>query len=457
MTGSPSLDTLLHRLGQFPENSALVWKGQHHSYKWLLATIDSWETWLRDQAVKPGHVVLLRGDYSPNTISLMLALAKLGAITIPYAQHAPSRYRQFLEISQAQFEVQVDSTDHVRICRKSEKAEHPLYEQLREAARPGLVLFSSGTTGTSKALLHDLDRLLTKCTRMQPRQLRVLAFLFFDHMGGIDTLLYTLASAGCLVIPDNNRPDDILKAVEEAHVQVLPTTPTFLALLLLSGATQRHDLTRLEKITYGAEPMPEVVLQRLSQMLPHVKFTQTYGLSEVGVLRSRSQASDSLWMQVGGDEYETRVVNGILQIRSPHLMLGCLNDTATFTEDGWFVTGDLVRQQGDMLRIVGRQSDVINVGGEKVLPSEVENVILELREILSADVYGEPNPITGQIVCAQVILADQDQEQGIVQRIRLHCLKRLPKAQVPVKISITYSAPYDPRFKKRRIRPDRLT
>ena len=131
-------------------------------------------------------------------------------------------------------------------------------------------------------------------------------------------------------------------------------------------------------------------------------------------------------------------------------MLGCLNSPSEFTDDGWFITGDLVQQEGTQIRIIGRQSDVINVGGEKVMPSEVENVILELREILSAEVYGEPHPLTGNMVCATIILADQDKKEGVIDRVRKHCLKQLAKYQVPVKISISYSDPYDARFKKAR-------
>jgi acyl-CoA synthetase (AMP-forming)/AMP-acid ligase II len=84
------------------------------------------------------------------------------------------------------------------------------------------------------------------------------------------------------------------------------------------------------------------------------------------------------------------------------------------------------------------------------MPSEVENVILEMREILSVEVYAEPNPLTGQVVCARVILADQDEAEGITERIRAHCLARLSKYQVPVKITIDYKDPCDARFKKLR-------
>ena len=448
--GSANLDLLFEKLRASSDNIAITRGGQQYTYTWLLEAVDSWQHWLSGHGVQAGNVVLLRGDYSPNTIAMFLALAKMEAIIVPYAQHSPQKHKHFLKVSQAEYEIEVQPSDHVKLHKRKERADHPLYRQLREGRHPGLVLFSSGTTGESKGLVHDLDRLLLKSTRIQSRHLKILAFLIFDHMGGIDTLLYSLASAGTLVVPEGHRPDDILRTAAENAVEVLPTSPTFLALALLSGAIVRHDLRSLKKITYGAEPMPEIILKRLHQLLPYVKLTQTYGLTEVGVLRSHSKASDSLWMEIGGEEYQTRVVDGILQVYSPCMMLGCLNSPSEFTDDGWFITGDLVQQEGSQIRIIGRQSDVINVGGEKVMPGEVENVILELREILSAEVYGEPHPLTGNMVCAIIILADQEKKEGIIDRVRKHCLKQLAKYQVPVKISISYSDPYDARFKKAR-------
>ena len=105
-------------------------------------------------------------------------------------------------------------------------------------------------------------------------------------------------------------------AFEKFRAELLPVTPTFLNLLLLSGAHKRRDLSSLKVISYGAESMPEGTLQRLARLFPNVRLQQTYGLIELGALRTKSKSSDSLWVRVGGEGYQTRVVDGMLQIKS---------------------------------------------------------------------------------------------------------------------------------------------
>ena len=113
---------------------------------------------------------------------------------------------------------------------------------------------------------------------------------------------------------------------------------------------------------------------------PTSKLLQTYGLTELGILRSQSREPDSLWVRVGGEGFETKIVDGRLWIRAESAMLGYLNAPSPFDADGFFDTGDLVEVDGEWIRILGRESEIINVGGSKVYPAEVESVLLELDE-----------------------------------------------------------------------------
>ena len=195
-----------------------------------------------------------------------------------------------------------------------------------------------------------------------------MAFLLFDHIGGINTLLYTLSNGGTLVVLHDRSPEVVCQAIETNRVELLPTSPTFLNLLLVSGAHQRYDLSSLQLLTYGTEPMSEGTLRRIHEALPDVTLQQTYGLSELGILRSKSKSSDSLWVKIGGEGFETRVVDGLLEIKARSAMLGYLNAASPFTDDGWFKTGDRVEVDGDYYRILGRISEVINVGGQQGRP-----------------------------------------------------------------------------------------
>ena len=260
--------------------------------------------------------------------------------------------------------------------------------------------------------MHDLHLLLRKFQRPR-RRWRTLLFLGLDHIGGINTLFYTLSNGGMAVVPADRSPSGVCQAIQQHRVELLPTSPTFLNFLLLSGAYKAYDLSSLRLITYGTEPMPQSTLDRVAQVFPAVTLQQTYGLSELGILRSQSRDSTSLWVRLGGEGYQTKVVDNRLWIKAESTMLGYLNAASPFDDQGYFDTGDVVEVDGEWLRILGRASEVINVGGSKVFPAEVESVLLTLDNVEDAVAYAEPNPLTGQTVAATIKLQHEESAQSI--------------------------------------------
>jgi acyl-CoA synthetase (AMP-forming)/AMP-acid ligase II len=280
--------------------------------------------------------------------------------------------------------------------------------------------------------------------------MRSINFLLFDHIGGINTLFYTLSNGGTVVTTSTRNPERVCRLIEKYRVELLPTTPTFLNLLLISEAHKNNDMSSLKLITYGTEVMPESILKRLHKAFPNARLLQTYGLSELGIMRSKSRDSDSLWVKVGGEGYDTKVVDGILWIKADSAMLGYLNAPSPFTEDGWFVTGDAVEVDGEYIRILGRKSEMINVGGEKVYPAEVESVLQMMPGLEEVAVTGENNPITGQIVRAQVKLSTGETVTEFRKRMREFCREKLPNFKVPQKVDIGSVDMHGERFKKMR-------
>ena len=189
-------------------------------------------------------------------------------------------------------------------------------------------------------------------------------------------------------------------------------------------------------------------------IFPNVKLLQTYGLIELGVMRSKSEKDDSLWVKVCGDGYTTRIIEGILQIKADSAMLGYLNATSPFTKDGYFITGDKVLQKGEYIKILGRESEIINVGGQKVYPQEVENIIQEIDNVAEVTVYGEKNMITGNIVCANIRLISDEDNMLFISRLKKSCRRLLQSFQVPVKVKIVAKEQYSERYKKSRIKHD---
>ena len=433
-----------------PDGEAIVWRDRVYNYRTFLRLFEEWKERLPKLGVTSGSVAVLDADFSPNAVALFFALVDQGCILVPLS--TTTKRTEFIQIAGGEVVISIDAHDSVTSEPATAIGHRPLYETLRERQHPGLVLFSSGSTGESKAAVHDLVPLLEKF-KIRRKTLRAISFLLYDHIGGVNTMLYTLANGGCLVTVERRDPDSVLAAVEKHRVELLPTSPTFLNLMLLSEAYKRYDLSSLRIISYGTEPMPEHTLKRLHDLLPYIALQQTYGLSELGILQSKSREPDSLWVKIGGQGFETRVVDGVLHVKARSSMLGYLNAPSPFTEDGWFNTNDVVEVDGDYVRILGRKSDIINVGGEKVYPAEVESVIQELEAVAEATVYGEKNAITGNIVCADVTTASQFNsfdEKELIRLVKQHCREKLQKYKVPVRVNIVKEQQHTERFKKSR-------
>ncbi len=428
---------------------AIIWKDSEYSYGWLVDKIDEWRERILAEAIPQGSVIALEADFSPNAVALFLALVEHACILVPLTTSVEKQKPEFIDISQAEHNIRIDDLDQVSIQSLHRQGDHPYYQRLRSQCHPGLVLFSSGSTGKSKAAVHDLTGILEKF-KVRRSKSRAIAFLLYDHIGGVNTMLHLLSNGGTVVTVQDRTPDAVLAAVERYKVELLPTSPTFINIILLSEAYKRHDLSSLKTVTYGTEPMPESTLVRFHELFPEIKLQQTYGLSEVGILRSKSRSSNSLWVKVGGEGFETRIVDGILHIKAQSAMLGYLNAASPFTEDGWFNTGDAVEVDGEWLRILGRISEIINVGGEKVYPAEVESVIQEMDNVAEVSVIGEPNPITGNIVCARVRLVNEEDPKAFAIRLKNFCRARMPAFKVPVKVTIGTEEQHGSRFKKMR-------
>lgn len=443
------IDFLLERFRASDLKDVIVWRDRAFSYGWLLEAVERWSERLREEKLPEGAVVSLEADFSPNAVALMLALMEHRCVIVPLTSSVEVQKPAFRAIAEVEQRIEIDEQDQAGFYDQSTVARHEILRRLRKEAHPGLVLFSSGSSGKPKAAVHDFVALLEKF-KVPRHSKRTMTFMLFDHIGGVNTLLYVLSNAGCVVTVPIRTPDVVCEAIEKYKVQILPTSPTFINLLLLSEAYRRYNLSSLELVTYGTEVMQESTLKRFHQLFPDVHLQQTYGLSEVGILRSKSKSSDSLWVKVGGEGFETRVVDGTLQIKARSAMLGYLNHPTPFTEDGWFETGDAVEVDGEYIRILGRQSDLINVGGEKVFPAEVESVVLTMEGVEDVSVRGVPNPITGQMIEARVKLGRAESLREFQKRMRIYCRDKLARYKIPQKTVLVDEAMHGERFKKMR-------
>lgn len=445
------LDWLFEIFDRKPECVFMIHEDSPVSYSWLLENVRQCSAQLDEQGLKAGTIVALRGDYSPRIVAALLALVDRGAIVVPLSPAAAAQEACFLDTAEVQavWSFPPDAGGEVMLEKRAVTPSHPLFAELNQRDHPGLVLFSSGSTGKSKAALHDFSRLLDKF-KTPRRGMVTLTFLMIDHIGGINTLFHVLSNAGTVVVSPSRDPHVVCATIAAQKVELLPTSPTFLNLLVLSEAYNHYDLSSLKLITYGTEMMPKRTLEKISELLPHVTLQQTYGLSEVGILRSKSERPDSLWVRVGGEGYETKMEDGTLWIKAHCAMLGYLNAPSPFDAEGWLNTGDLVEVKGEYIRFLGRATEIINVGGQKVHPAEVENVLMEIPNVRDVTVSSAPNAITGNIVVARFNLIEPEDFTAFKKRVREFCRGRLDRFKIPARMEIVQNDQFSGRFKKMR-------
>src|SRR3981081_2499350 len=170
----------------------------------------------------------------------LLSLIARGAVVVPLTRLPAAKRAEFFDIAQVEVVIEVDEQGGRRGRHTRRHADHALYRRLRSEARPGLVLFTSGTSGRSKASLLDFEKVLRRYSEPK-RPRRTLSFLQLDHIGGINTLLHTFSQGGAIITVPERSADAVFATIAQQRVDVLPATPTFLNMVLISGTFERYD------------------------------------------------------------------------------------------------------------------------------------------------------------------------------------------------------------------------
>lgn len=429
------IDFLLETANKNKDNDAFVLNDKKSTYAELLSDYNKAVKFIEDNQILPNTTVALESDFSSLSTGFLFALIENQNIIVPLTKAVANKKNDFLAISKAQYLISIKDDNTIEFSFLDGDSNHEIYNTLKERKHPGIVFFSSGSTGESKGAVHDFVYILDKFK--QPRKMkRMITFLMFDHMGGINTLLHNLSGGGCIITVRDRTPKAVLNIVEKYKVQVLPVSPTFINLMLLSGAYQQFDLSSLETISYGTEVMPESTLERLNEIFPNIRLVQTYGLSELGVMDTKSKSNNSLWVKLGGAGFETRVRNNMLEIKAHSAMIGYLNAPSPYTEDGYFMTMDMVEQDGEYYKILGRKSEIINISGEKVYPAEVESFFMGMDGVEDVAVKGESNPLIGSMVVAKFKINTGETLAEFKKRMNAYAKGKIADFKIPQKVRL---------------------
>ncbi|MGW4641048.1 long-chain fatty acid--CoA ligase [Sphaerisporangium sp. NPDC004334] len=450
-------DAILARFDELGDRTAVVDADAAYGYRDLADETRRLGTFLAEHGVPPHDVVVLNGDFSFRSIAALLALYLNRNVLVPVVNLTDPVLATVTRSCSPRHLMRVGAEVEIEAIAGAPAT--GAYDSLIAAGASGLVLLSSGSTGEPKAILHDLDAIVAEKlgtrARTAGRPANILMFLLFDHIGGLNSLLGALRMGGAAIVPRRRTPEEICALIEKHKIRLLPTSPTFLNLILIGGYHREYDLSSLRLITYGTEPMPQELLARVNAAFPGVRLLQTFGTSETGISTTTSESSRSTYFRIDDANVQHRVVDGELQLKSRTQFLGYLNyPSDALTEDGWFRTGDLVEQNADgYMTVKGRATEVINVGGEKVLPLELESILLGSPLIDDCVVYGRPNAITGQSVCADVRPRGEMTRAELRRHVADFLTGKVDAFKMPTKVNLIDSVTVSERFKKKRSTP----
>ena len=327
-----------------------------------------------------------------------------------------------------------------------------------------LLQYTGGTTGTPKAAMLTHRNLVTNSLQAQAwfpsaaGGIFLGAIPFFHVYGLTSVLLFGVASGATIVVIPRPRPVDIvLEAIQRFRVTLFPGVPTLYAALNEHPKVGDYDLRSGALCVSGAAPLPREVFERF-EALTGGRLVEGYGLTETSPLThctpifgERRPGSIGLPFP----DTDARIVDmttaepvasgeeGELEVRGPQVMLGYWGrpeETAEVFHDGWLRTGDIGRMDAEgWFYVVDRRKDMIDVSGFKVLPREVEEVLLMHPKVREAVVAGVPDAHRGEAVKAFVVLkaGESSTEEEIVEFCRLH----LAAFKVPRKVDFRSELP----------------
>jgi acyl-CoA synthetase (AMP-forming)/AMP-acid ligase II len=318
-----------------------------------------------------------------------------------------------------------------------------------DARESSWYLSTSGTTGVPKLVQHTLATLTRTSRRGMDSSGASNWGLLYEHcrFAGIQVILQALLSGSNLIAPapEISMAEKLAMLISGGCTH-LSATPTMWRKILMMPQAKGLPL---RQITLGGEIADERVLATLGATYPGARVTHVYASTEAGVcfsVKDRKPGFPASYLDVPPTGIAVRIVDGMLQIRNTGVGSAYVGTRNRFEDDdGWIDTGDSVELSGDRVYFKGRACGVINVGGSKVYPEEIERLLLSHPEVLSARVYGKSSGFVGTLVAAEVVpVTLPENVASFLGHLKAFMKQRAPSYKVPAIIDIVESIETSP-------------
>jgi acyl-coenzyme A synthetase/AMP-(fatty) acid ligase len=269
-----------------------------------------------------------------------------------------------------------------------------------------LTLFTSGTTGKPKAIKHPVTNFIRSLKTGDKYNYDVWGFAYNPtHIAGLSVFFQAFMNNNEIVYLFDKKSDEIESLLLQYQVTHISATPTFYRMILPLKKTN----SVIKRITLGGERAEINLIETLGHNFPNAKINNIYATTEFGTLF----ISNGEYFVLKPD------MRALVKIKDNELivhenLLGKSDDL--MVKNGWYKTGDIVEVINDnplTIKFAGRKSDMINVGGYKVNPAEIEEIIRRIPDIISARVYGKTNSVTGNIVLCDIV---KNEESNLTEK-----------------------------------------
>lgn len=409
----------------------------------LLAAVLNGTVLGADRARLAGRsVMLVVGDQLAAACAMVDLDGLVARLVVAPPDLHPDHYPSL--VADAEVEVIVTDRDPARFAalgpialHPSGKAPVPFAAAPASARETAWVMATSGTAGAPKLVEHRLAALVGAIRPVDPAQPLVWG-TFYDirRYGGLQIFLRAVLAGCTLVLSAPDEPlADHLARLAAAGVTHLSGTPSHWRRLLMSG-----DAGAIAPATVrlSGEIADQAVLDGLAEIFPAAKIGHAYASTEAGVgfeVNDGREGFPAAYLD-RDQPCSLRIEDGSLRIRSPQLADRYLGTGAPMLTgpDGFVDTGDIVEQRGDRLYFVGRRGGIINVGGLKVHPEEIEAVLNRHEAVRMSLVKSRRSPITGAVVVAEVVLAEGAAAETVRAALMAACRDALPVHKRPATI-----------------------
>ena len=312
-----------------------------------------------------------------------------------------------------------------------------------EALRTNILIYTSGTTGDPKLVCRSFDS-LTNSVKRQLKNKEIIWGLCYDpeKFAGLQVLLQALLSGSTICgIDDYGNPvfSELIEVFNSFNCSAISATPSFWRILF---GFKNLSLLNLKFITMGGEIVSQDILDKAMQVFPNARITHIYASTEAGVGFSVRDGKEGFPIEYINSLTLTaklKIIDNELYIKSNRIGIYVNSNKKIINGDGYISTGDIVKYTADKSRVLfeGRKNKSMNIGGNKVMPEEIERVVEAGHYIKICKAYSIPHPLLGNIVALDFVkeINCPLPTVELKKNITLDCRNKLERHKIPVKIN----------------------